>query len=255
MYKSLQVKIIKNDKPLNDDDEDYEYLFDDELQILSELGDILFNLKGYEFKSYDCVDNYLIVDIDEGHKFTLDNLYINLDSFTVYEEIFEKDKKCYRLSYNKEKKMIEFKNKLYEVKYFFDNIDKIIDLYEFNEHKFDTTKDTLLMSIFKLFDKQVDSNSQIKISGFTYGMSNWDIGKFKCIPKDNTKTIEKQLNDTLFAHINPEIHKIFDIELTIHYKDNMVDKNFRIKLECKDKELIGEHMYGHFDDQAKLKMI
>jgi len=253
MYKSLQVKIIKNS--LNDSDSDYEYLFDDDLQILSESGDILFNLKGYEFKSYDCVDNYLIVDIDEGHKFTLDNLYINLDSFTVYEEIFKKDKKCYRLSYNKEKKMIEFENTLYQIRYFFDNIDKIIDDYEFNEHKFDTTKDTLLMSIFNLFNKNVDSNSQIKISGFTYGMSNWDIGNFKCIPRDNTKTIEKQLNDTLFGHINPEIHKIFDIDLTIHYKNNMVDKNFRIKLECKDKELIGEHMYGHFDDQAKLKII
>lgn len=48
MYKSLQVKIIKNDKLLDDSDydSDYEYLFDD------------------EFKSYECVDNYLIVDID-----------------------------------------------------------------------------------------------------------------------------------------------------------------------------------------------
>jgi hypothetical protein len=201
IYKSLQVKIIKNNKLLDnsDSDSDYEYLFDDELQILSETGNILFNLKGYEFKSYDCVENYLIVDIDEGHKFTLDNLYINLDSFTVYEEIFKKGNELYRVFYNKEKKIIEFENTLYQVRYFFDNIDKIIDLYEFNEHKFDTTKDTLLMSIFNLFNKNVDSNSQIKISGFTYGMSNWDIGNFKCIPRDNTKTIEKQLNDTLFA--------------------------------------------------------
>jgi hypothetical protein len=97
MYKSLQVKIIKN--PLNDSDSDsdsdYEYLFDDDLQILSESGDILFNLKGYEFKSYECIDNYLIVDIDEGHKFTLHNIYIDLFDFTVYEELFKKDNEYY----------------------------------------------------------------------------------------------------------------------------------------------------------------
>jgi hypothetical protein len=91
-------------------------------------------------------------------------------------------------------------------------------------------------------------------------MSNWDIQRFKCIPRDNTKTIEKQLNDTLFGHINPEIHRIYDIDLTIYYKDNNVDKNFRIKLECKDKiamktEDYGDFYYGHFDDQAKLKLV
>ncbi len=87
------------------------------------------------------------------------------------------------------------------------------------------------------------------------GMSNLDIEIFKCIPRDYAKTIEKQLNDTLFSHINPEIHKIFDIELTIFYKDNNVDNVFTIRLECKDKELIGKHVYGYFDEQAKLKMI
>lgn len=247
MYKSYQVKIIKNVLPLDGSDPDYKYLYD-ELQIL-------FNLKEYEFKSYECIDNYLIVDIDEGHKFSLDYIYINLDDFIVHYEIFKKDNEYYRRSFNKEKKMIEFENKLYEVKYFFDNCDKIIDLYEFDRHQFDTTKDTLLMSIFKLFDKNVDANSQIKISGFTFGMSNWAIQHFKCIPRDYAKTIEKQLNDTLFGHINPEIHKIFDIELTIYYKDNNVDRYFTIRLECKDKELIGNYMFGHFDDQAKLKMI
>jgi hypothetical protein len=256
MYNSLQVKIIKNDKSL--DDSDYEYLFDDELQILSETGVILFNLKGYEFKSYECVDNYLIVDIDEGHKFTLNNLYINLDSFTIYEEMFKKGKNYYRRCYDKEKKMIEFQGERYDIKYYFENQDKIIDDYEFNEHQFDTTKDTLLMSIFNLFDKKVDSNSQIKIDGFTFGMSCRDIGKFKNIPRDYNKTIEKQLNDVLFAHINPEIHRIYDIDLTIHYKDNNVDKNFRIKLECKDKIAIktelGDCYYGYFDENAKLKL-
>ena len=106
IYKSLQVKIIKNNKLLDnsDSDSDYEYLFDDELQILSETGNILFNLKGYEFKSYECIDNYLIVDIDEGHNLTLNNLYINLDSFTIYEEMCKKGKNYYRQYYDKEKK-------------------------------------------------------------------------------------------------------------------------------------------------------
>lgn len=259
MYKSYQVKIIKNDIYI-DEDSDYEYLYKDELQILSEYGDILFNLKGnetqpYRFKSYECIDNFLIVDIDEGHKFTLDNIYIDLDSFTIYTEFFNKEKRCYRRCYNKEKKMIEFRNKFYEVKYFFDNCDEIIDLYEFDRRQFDTTKDSLLMSIFKLFDKNVDNNSQIKIDGFTFGMSNRDIDRFKNILRDYDKTIEKQLNDILFGHINPEIHKIYDIELTIYYKDNNMDKQFTIRLECKDKELIGENIYGHFDDKAKLQLI
>lgn len=74
MYKSYQVKIIKNNNN-EDEDSDYEYLFDDELQILSESGNILFNLKGFEFKSYECVDKFLIVDVDDGHKFTIHNIY------------------------------------------------------------------------------------------------------------------------------------------------------------------------------------
>ena len=255
MYKSYQVKIIKNDNNLDDSDSDYEYLYDDELQILSKSGDVLFNLKGYEFKSYECVDKFLIVDVDEGHKFTIHNIYIDLRDFTVYEELFKRENEFYSLYFDKEKKMIEFKNKLYEVKYFFDNCDDIIESYEFDRHQIDTTKDTLLMSIFKLFDKNVDSNSQIKIDGFTYGMSNYDIQCFKNIPRDYAKTIEKQLNDTLFGHINPENHKIYDIELTIYYKDLNVDRHFTFRLECKDKESIGGHMYGHFDEQATLKMI
>lgn len=182
-------------------------------------------------------------------------IYIDLENFTVYYQLYKKDKEYYSLNFDKEKRMIEFENKLYEVKYFFDNCDEIIDSYEFDRHQIDTTKDTLLMSIFKLFNKNVDANSQCKIDGFTFGMSNRDIQIFKNIPRDYSKTIEKQLNDTLFGHINPEIHKIYDIELTIYYKDKNVDNNFTIRLECKDKELIGEHMYGHFDDQSKLKMI
>ena len=69
MYKNYQIKIIKNDKKITTESEsesDYEYLYDDELQILNESGEILFNMKGYEFKSYEFVENYLILDIDEG---------------------------------------------------------------------------------------------------------------------------------------------------------------------------------------------
>lgn len=267
MYKSYQVKIIKNDSCIDNGDgeldSDYEYLYDDELQILSESGDILFTLKGYEFKSYDCIDNYLIVDIDEGHKFTFNNIYIDLCDFITHTELFKKGNEYYRRIYNKEKKMIEFKNTLYHIKYFFDNVDTIIDDFEFDRHQFDTTKDTLLMAIFKLFNKNVDNNSQIRISGFTFGMSCQDIGKFKTILRDHNKTIEQQLTDTLFEHINPVIHKIFDINLTIYYKDNNVDNVFAIRLECKDKELIHSTYYGcyygcyygYYDENAKLKLV
>jgi hypothetical protein len=242
MYKSLQIKIIKNS------------LYNDELQILSKSNDILFILKGYEYKSYESIDNFLIVNIDEGHKYTMNNIYINLDSFIVYEELFEKENQYYGLYFHKEKKMINFNNKLYKVKYFFDNINEIIDLYEFNRHQIDTTKDTLLMSIFRLFNKNIDNNSQINILGFTYGMSNRDIYIFKDIPRDHTKTIEKQLSDTLFDY-NQNNYKVYDIELLIFYKDNDNNKQFKIRLECKDKQLIGNYIYGNFDDQAKLKII
>jgi hypothetical protein len=242
MYKSLQIKIIKNS------------LYNDELQILSKSNDILFILKGYEYKSYELIDNFLIVNIDEGHKYTMNNIYINLDSFIIYEELFEKGNQYYGLYFHKEKKMIKFNNKLYKVKYFFDNINEIIDLYEFDRHQIDTTKDTLLMSIFRLFNKNIDNNSQINILGFTYGMSNRDIDIFKDIPRDHTKTIEKQLSDTLFDY-NQNNYKVYDIELLIFYKDNNNNKQFKIRLECKDKQLIGNYMYGNFDDQAKLKII
>ncbi len=88
MYKNYQIKIIKNDKPLpkesESDESDYEYLYDDELQILSEANELLFNLKGYEFKSYLNDGKYLIIDIDEGHKFSLNYIFLNLDTFKIY---------------------------------------------------------------------------------------------------------------------------------------------------------------------------
>jgi hypothetical protein len=100
MYNNYQIKIIKNDKPLlkesesdESDESDYEYLYDDELQILSESGEILFNLKGYEFKTYINDGKYLIIDIDEGHKFTLDRLFINLETFKINHQMFDYKKK------------------------------------------------------------------------------------------------------------------------------------------------------------------
>jgi len=262
MYKNYEVKIIKNPSIYDQDlcEVGYDYVPDEELQIFSESDEILFNLKkNWHFKSFECIDNFLIVDIDECHKFTLDNIYIDLDTFEVYEELFKYNNHLYRRLYNKDKKMIELLNfigTLYGVKYFFENVNTIIDLLEFDLHQFDTTKDTLLMAIFKLFGKNVDNNSQINIEGFTWGMSCRDIGVFKNILRDHTKTIEKQLNDTLFGHINPQIHKIYDIVLTIYYKDNNIDKFFKIKLECKNKkELFTSYIYGEFDDDAKLCLI
>jgi hypothetical protein len=261
---NYQVKIITNDKPLlkesEPDDSDYEYLYDDELQILSESGEFLFNLKGYRFKNYEIVDNYLIVDIDEGHKFTLDNIFINLDTFIIYYQIIKYKERYYRINFDKiDKKIIfEFNNK-YDIKYFFENSDKIMDEYEYDRHKFDTTQDTLLKSIFDLFGKNVDNNSQIKIDGLTYGMSNNDIKLFKNIIRVHTKTIERQLFEVLFGNAEKFGHKSYDIDLTIYYKDNGCDKNFKIVLECKDKELIhiGERdvYYGYYDSHAKLKLI
>jgi len=63
----------------SDSESDYEYLYDDELQIFNESNIMLYNLKGYEFKSYETNNNYLILDIDEGHKFSEKILIINLD--------------------------------------------------------------------------------------------------------------------------------------------------------------------------------
>jgi len=71
MYKNYQIKIIKNNKKIttdSDSESDYEYLYDDELQIFNESNIMLYNLKGYEFKSYEINNNYLILDIDEGMK-------------------------------------------------------------------------------------------------------------------------------------------------------------------------------------------
>ena len=262
---NYKVKIIKNDKPLlkesESDDSDYEYLYDDELQILSESGECLFNLKGYEFKNYEIVDNYLIVDVDEGHKFTLHNIFINLDTFIIYYQIFKYKERYYRINFDKiDKKIIfEFNNK-YDIKYFFENSNKIIDEYEYDRHQFDTTKDTLLKSIFDLFGKNVDNNSQIKIDGFTYGMNCHDIVKFKNVLRNKEITIERQLFEVLFVHTLQYNHKIYDIDLTIYYKDNNSDKKIRILLECKDKEPINLYdttiiYYGYYNPDAKLKLI
>jgi len=263
MYKNYQIKIIKNDKKIttdSDSESDYEYLYDDELQILNESNKVLYNLKGYEFKSYELIDDYLILDIDEGHKFSEKILIINLDTFEKYYQIFNYNDRCYYINFDKNDKKILFNhNKKYDIKYFFENKNKIIEEYEIERHTFDTTKDTLLKSIFIKFNKSVDNDSQIKIDGFTYGMSCYYIDIFKNILRDNDKTLEKQLMETLFGYAIKYNHKIYDLELTIHYKDNNVDKHFSIKIECKNKVEThtdcGIVYYGEYDSDAKLQII
>ena len=270
MYKNYQVKIINNDKPLpkesESDESDYEYLYDDELQILSESGEILFNLKGYQFKSYVNDEKYLIIDIDEGHKFSQKNMFLNLDTFKINYEIFWHNKICYRINYDKtDKQIILYANQpkddlKFDIEYFFDNIDEIIKDFEWNRHQFDSTKDTLLKGIFDLFDKSVDNNSQIKIDGFTFGMGCHEIDIFKNIMRDHTITIEKQLAEVMWSHPIKYDQRIYDLKLTIHYKDNGLDKQFGILLECKDKEPMevygtGIIYFGYYDSESKLKLV
>ena len=134
LYKNYKIKIIKNDKKItteSDSDSDYEYLYDDELQILDESEQLLFNLKGYEFKSYENVDNYLILDIDEGNKFSEKILIINLDTFEKHYQIFHYNNRYYFINFNKENKNIIFDHtKEFDIKYFFQNKLKIIEDYE-----------------------------------------------------------------------------------------------------------------------------
>ena len=267
MYNNYQVKIIKNNiqitKESESDESDYEYLYDDELQILSENDKLIFTLRGYEFKSYDILDNYAIFDIDEGHKFTAHNLFLNLDTFIWTTEFFDYNKNYYFIRYDKINKKISFEGQKYDIKYFFENRNNIIDEYEYDRHCFDTTKDTLLLNIFKYFDFDVDNKSQIKIYGFTFGMSCQDIGHFKNILRDYTISIEKQLTFLLFKGALERNMKIYDINFTITYFSNEIEKKFSFILECKDKEntdkesynRAGNVYYGHYDENAKLKLI
>lgn len=267
MYNNYQVKIIKNDIPLpketGSDESDYEYLYDDELQILSENDKLIFTLRGYEFKSYDILDNYIIFDIDEGHKFTAHNLFVNLDTFMWTTEFFDYNNNYYFIQYDKLDKKIVFEGQKYDIKYFFENRNNIVDEYEYDRHCFDTTKDTLLLNIFKYFNLNVDNKSQIKIYGFTYGMSCHDIGYFKNILRDYTISIEKQLTNILFKGALERNMKIYDINFTITYFSNGIEKKFSFILECKDKEYTDKESYnkagnvyfGLYDENAKLKLI
>ena len=234
-----QIKIIND---TNNDE------YNDELQILDELGHIIKYYKGYKFISYENVDNYLILDIDEGYKFSDVFMFINLDTFEKYHQTLYDNNKIYRIKFDKNDKKIIFNDEKYEIKYFFENKSKIIEDYEIKIHTFDTTKDTLLKSIFTRFNKSVDNNSQIKIDGFTFGMSNCQIDIFKSIIRDNTITLERQLMETLFGHGR----KLYDLCLTIHYKDNNIDEHFSIKIECKNKI---DSYYGEYDPDAKLQII
>ena len=263
MYKEYKIKIIKNDiylpKKSESDESDYEYLYNDELQIFSETDNLLFNLKDYEFKRYENIGKYLIVDIDEGHKFSMKNIFINLDTFTIYYQIFIYKERTYRIHYDKEKKCIDFKDCYYDIEYFFENMNNILETFEWKRHTFNANKDTLLKGIFDMFGKTI-SSGQIKIDGFTYGMRCHDIEIFKNIQRDHTKTIEKQLFDVLFGHTLKNNNKIYDIDLTIHYCDiDEEDKKIRISLECRDKEpkeINGDIIYyGYYDENAKLKLI
>jgi len=63
----------------------------------------------------------------------------------------------------------------------------------------------------------VDNNCQIKIDGFTYGMSCHDINVFKSILRDHGKSLERQLMETVFDHAIKYGHKLYDLDLTIFY--------------------------------------
>lgn len=79
-------------------------------------------------------------------------------------------------------------------------------------------------------------------------MSNCKIDIFKSIIRDNTITLERQLMETLFGYGR----KLYDLCLTIHYKDNNIDEHFNIKIECKNKI---DPYYGEYDPDAKLQII
>jgi len=269
MYKNYQVKIIKNDKQIKEtesDDSDCEYLFHEELQILSESGKMLFNLKSYGLKSYVNDGKYLIIDNEDGREFSEKIMFLNLDTFKMHYTMFYHNKICYQINYDKtDKKIILYathpKDDLkFDIEYFFDNIDEIIKNYEWNRHQFDSTKDTLLKGIFDLFGKSVDDTCQIKIDGFTFGMGCYEINIFKNIMRDHTMTIEKQLAEVMWSHPIKYNQRIYDLKLTIHYKDNGLDKQFGILLECKDKEPMdvygnGIVYYGYYDEDSRLKLL
>ncbi len=191
---------------------------------------------------------------------------MNLDTFKIHFQLFEYNNLFYSISYDKTYKKIilcashpkyDFK---FDIEYFFDNMDEIIKNYEWNKHQFDSTKDTLLKGIFDMFGKSVDESCQIKIDGFTYGMGCQDVDIFKNIMRDHTMTIEKQLAELMWSHSIKYNQKIYDLELTIFYKDNNVDKQFGILLECKDKDkpihIDGKDIcYGYYDENAKLAIV
>jgi hypothetical protein len=263
IYKNYKINLIKHPYDKDDEDDDLDEKIKDELQILSESNEILFTYLEHEIFSYEMIDSYLIVKISDGYKFSLDYVYINLDGFVIHHQLikkfYDKYKHFYSAEFDNENKKIIFEDTQYDIDYFFSNESKIIDDYEYERYQFNTEDDTLLKAIFNVFGKNVDNNSQIKIRGFTFGMSCQDVGYFKLIKRDHTKTIERQLFEVLFGHTIERNMKIYDIDLTINYKDNGEDKSFRFILECRDKEpiQIGDetYFYGYFDDNAKLEIV
>lgn len=116
MYQNFQIKIIdtNNNELL---DEFGHIIYNDELQILDELGHIIKYYKGYKFISYENVDNYLILDIDEGYKFSDVFMFINLDTFEKYHQIINHNNKIYGIKFDKNDKKIIFNDEKYEINY------------------------------------------------------------------------------------------------------------------------------------------
>lgn len=230
------------------DDHDYEYndaivVFEKE-QIVFEK---LFNL---QILKHERADNYVVMYIDDGTKYSDKYLFLNLNDFTIRYQFFTINQNYYHIS-DYENNNITFRSKKYDMNYFFENVEQIVGDFEIERHTFDTTKSTLLLHIFQKFGIHVENNSLIYIDGFTFGMSCQDINTFKTIPRDHSMTLEKQLTHVLFKK-TMDTHQIYDIDLTIKYNGN---NKIRIVLACKNKEIKNDFDYGEFDDTAEIKVI
>jgi hypothetical protein len=271
MYKNYKVNIISYKKnnsneiidDNNSDNSDYYDYYKDTLQILDD-DKILLEFNDYHYKKYINIDNYLIIDVDAGHEYTENNIFINLDTLEYKFNLVNHNNKFYNIDFDDINNKINFYNSddeeiKYDIKYFFDNMSKIFDTYEYESKIFDTKKDTLLIHIFRMFNLNVDDMSPIEINGLTYGMKCQKVKNFKKILRDNSMTIDKQLYEELLGHTDMRYNLIYDIDLTIKYLDNKENKQFRILLECKDKKPVQVLdkiiYYGVCDENAKINLI
>lgn len=255
------IQIITNTNGLPQDHDDFDYTYDDIINVINDSGEIIHTIKTrFHIENYKIVENYAIFNVYDGNKYSDNFLFLNLNTFKLEYESFMINKNPYIISFRNDK--IHFKNKLYDISYFFDNVAEIEKQYLIESHKFDITRDTLLLSIFNMFNKEIKNNSQVYIDGFTFGMSCQSVENFKNVLRDHTMSIEKQLTYVLFKH-SINTHDIYDIDFTITYyqldgNNNKIDdteNKFRILLECTDKKIMNNHPYGKFDENAQLQLI